>query len=101
MKLYDTTTEIMTVAAAIPNLHTLYETQRQYIYSHIHRKQELQSFTSERNNFCFNQCAFAFAWAFNNQTSQAHHGRCHVHTLWTIKEVTMAARGGQTLTNLL
>lgn len=47
----------------------------------------------------FNQ--FAFAWAFNNQTSQAHHGRCHVHTLWTIKEVTMAAHGDQTLTNLL
>lgn len=58
-----------------------------------------QSFTCERNIFCFNQCAFA--WAFSNQTSQAHHGRCHVHTLWTIKEVTMAAQGGQTLTNLL
>lgn len=34
------------------------------------------------------------------KTSQAHHGRCHIRTPWA-KEVTMAAQGGQILTNLL
>lgn len=54
-----------------------------------------------RGAFCFSQCSSAFARAFNNQTNQAHHGRCQVHTLWTIKEVTMAAQVGQILTNVL
>lgn len=35
------------------------------------------------------------------KTRRGRHGRCHVCTLRTTKEVAMAAQGSQTLTNLL
>lgn len=57
--------------------------------------------TCDRNIFCFIQCALPSPGLSIIKANQARHSRCHIHTLWTIKEVTMAAQGGQTLTSLL